>query len=602
MPQHGRYRWVEPHGEEAAVRAIQKKLGVSEVLARVLVNRGHTPKTAAAFLSSTILRPPEEVPGLMRMVSHLRRVIREHRQMLVYGDPSLDGICAVAIMTSAIRRADGSVRFAFPRLPEDGYGLSDACVKRAVQNGMNHLVILDTSRISTLALECVHRSGGKILVLDHHPVRLSHPAVIAVNTADPEAAYPFRDLPASVLAYKAAQLLLGPELAEEYSELAALAILDDQVPLLDENRAALRRGLNHLSRTRNLGLGLLKNQAGLSPGEPVNLADARLLAEQIAALALTAGAGQAAQLLLTSSRSTAETLAVKAAKAQQALVQGVENLVPILQEHLSLLPYTVARDAVVMACSPDVLANREWNDGMLLPLARRLAERLEKPVVLLSGQGDVRLGVAVRTPERDLFAVLEEESGRFASLARHGDVLLFTLPASACVNLSAVIQERMRQRFPSGFGHPTPTLPELRPDAWLKPHEISVDLVRELRLLEPYGPGNPPPLFGLRRVQAKRRYFAPPPTPLMRTYLYDHLTGLRLAAHWPRQMDQEDAPEHDTYLDVIGTPFLYEKPSIDVLRFEVVDWRPVSGVEMVQTSLPFVEPGRPQQKQKKAAG
>src|SRR5262245_60812491 len=255
-----------------AVARLREELGVSGVLAQVLVRRGLAqPDRARAFLAAEETHPYTAFAGIDGAIGAIREHIQAGARITVHGDYDVDGVCSTAILVLALRRSGADVDWYLPDRASDGYGLSGETVQRLAARGTRLLVTADCAITAVEEVAAARAAGMDVVVTDHHSPRadgalpdvpIVHPAVCS---------YPCAELCAAGVAHKLAVALLrgagrDPALADEDLDLVALATVADCVPLVGENRRLVRAGLAALARTAKPGLRALMRVAQCDPG------------------------------------------------------------------------------------------------------------------------------------------------------------------------------------------------------------------------------------------------------------------------------------------------------------------------------------------------
>ena len=492
---------VKPPPDPAAVRALQRGLGLPPVLSRLLVARGHrTDPEVRAFLRPLLatLHDPAGLLDADRAARRLARAVERGEQVVVHGDFDVDGISAAALLTAWIRELGGRAEAIVPDRLAHGYDLSQAGVDRAAALGAAVLVTVDCG---TVALEPVRRAvaaGMDVIVTDHHlPGPELPPALAVVNPKRPGCAYPNKDLCGAGVAFKVGQLLaaaLGRPQEEcwAYLDLVAMATIVDQVELTGENRVLTRYGLRVLTQTRRPGLKALIRSAGLAPGpdNPVSSADVGFgLGPRINAAGRVGDAMAALNLLLTDDSDEAGKLAKTLTATNQERRQVTEQ---VAAEAMVALErgYDPDRDRAV------VVSGDGWHPGVIGIVASRLVERICRPVVVVAFDGEVGRGSARSIPSFDLHASI-------AACARH--LLRFGGHHQAAgLDIARDRLDAFRDAFGAharrAMGADAPR-PELRADLEIGLNEAGPDLYRDLRNFGPCGRGNPEPVFVVRRAR-----------------------------------------------------------------------------------------------------
>ena len=488
-------RWlVVPAPDEAAAALLARELNVPSRFAGLLLQRGHgAPDAARRFLrpSREDLHDPALLPDLPRAVARLADAVRAGETIFVHGDYDVDGQCATAILTRVLRHAGGTVMPFVPHRLRDGYDLPDAGVRAAVEAGARLLVLLDCGTTALDAVRSARGAGMDVIVVDHHLPGDRFPDALAfVNPRRPDSAYPFPDLCGAGLAWKLALAVadaLGvPEgLPWRLLDLAALATVADLVPLTGENRVLVRFGLKVMMETRWLGLAALIAEAGLR-GKPLRAGHLGYsLGPRLNAAGRVGEAGDGLRLLLTDDPAEADTLAAQLGR-QNAERQALDQRT--LEEALALLEgaFDPARDVGV------VLARDGWHPGVIGIVASRVQERLARPIFLIAFDGDTGKGSGRSVAGCDLHAALARCAPLLEKWGGHR--------MAAGLTIARGRLDAFREAFNAACAEQVAVeslVPTQRVDGVVPIGDLTDELERLVRALEPTGMGNPNPVFGL---------------------------------------------------------------------------------------------------------
>jgi single-stranded-DNA-specific exonuclease len=466
---------ITPYDLNSAL-ALERDLGISHVLAQVLVRRGLSEVDAArAFLDPRESHEPSAFAGIDRAVATIERHVRSGGRIVVHGDYDVDGVCATAIMVRALRALGADVGWYLPDRLTDGYGLALETVKRLAAAGAALLVTVDCAITAVDEVAAARAAGLDVIVSDHHAPRadgrlpdceIVHPGVCG---------YPCVDLCGTAVAYKLAQALGAPT-AEDEVELVALATVADLMPLVGENRRLVREGLVALSRTSRPGLRALMTAANVDPSALNTGSLGFRLAPRINAAGRLRRADAGLELLLTGDEQRAGEIAAELERVnaerravEQRIVWEAEAQVAELGERRS---YVLAADG--------------WHPGVVGIVASRIVERHHRPVVVVAFDGDLGSGSARSIPGFDLLGALHVSAEHLERYGGHR--------AAAGMTIRRERLEPFREAFER---HAQDLLsPELlmvreRVDAIASGSELGLDLAEELEQLEPCGIGNP---------------------------------------------------------------------------------------------------------------
>jgi single-stranded-DNA-specific exonuclease len=491
-------RWRPVPPEPAAALRLTQALGVSPVIAQVLYNRGLTdPAAAKAFLTAgrEQILDPLLLKDMDKAVALIRAQLQSGEPIMVYGDYDVDGVTGTTILVLALRALGATVDYYIPDRFTEGYGLNGNALREIRARGFRFVLSVDTGTTAVPEAELAKELGITLVISDHHepgPVLPDVPAL--VNPKRPDCDYPFKGLSGVGVAFKLA-LALGAPNAWDLLDIVTLGTIADMVPLVEENRAIVREGLQRLGATRRPGLRALMQVAGVK--EPVTATHIGFaLGPRINALGRMGSAMRGVDLLLTEDPTEAERLA-RLLDEQNRQRQEVEAA--ILEEALRQAEsQTLAmRERVI------VLAGEGWHHGVVGICASRVLEAYGRPVILLSIEGEEARGSARSIPAFHMHAALSQVSDLFAKWGGHAAAAGMTLRHK---DLIPDLRTRLNE-IGRAWLTEEDLVTELPIDAWLRFEDVTPDLIHELHQLEPHGVGNPAPVFGLEGlVVADRRF------------------------------------------------------------------------------------------------
>src|SRR5690348_18239223 len=312
-------RWVLPEPPQgSAVDVLASELHLPASVCRLLCQRGYEePEVAKRYLRPRLeqLHDPAGMRDIDRAIDRLVRAIRGGELIMVHGDYDVDGICSTTLLVRAIRAFGGRVVPFVPRRLEDGYDLSAAGVRAAVDAGAAVLITCDCGTTARDAVRSACDAGIDVIISDHHLPTGALPECLAVlNPKRPGCDYPDKDLVAAGVAFKIA-LALARALGEreeplyEMLDLVALATVADVAPLRGENRVLVRYGLRMLKETRNIGMRALLRASGLDGRQLTAGRIGFILAPRLNAAGRMGHAIRGVELLLTSDEHEANVIA-----------------------------------------------------------------------------------------------------------------------------------------------------------------------------------------------------------------------------------------------------------------------------------------------------
>ena len=496
-----RYRWRMPGGTPAdpAFIASASALGIGAPMAAILADRGIADAAALeAFLGppEAGLSDPRLLPDAELVVARIRRAIADREGVLVFGDFDADGLTGLAVMVRALRSLGIDAAPYVPSRLAEGHGLSLASIERARSDGRTLMITVDCGSSSPDEVNAARAVGIDVIVTDHHHVPERVPSSVAfVNPHRADSVYPDPRLAGSGVAFTVARLLAdefgGPLDPLSLADLATIGTVGDVAPILGENRAIARIGLGLIRETPRPALAALLARAGIRPAS----SDLETVAFQIAPRLNAAGrvgeAEEAAALLLTDDPEAAASIA--------ELLEGANDL------RRDLLRSTLAEARTALEADPDlagrpaILVNGPWTPGIVGLVAARLAEEHGRAAVV-GARIDGIVRASCRSAGRlDLAATLDACGGDL--FIRHGGHA-----GAAGFDLSADRWEDFTERFSAIAARSVPPdpRPELAVDLAIPAPALDFGLVRDLRVLEPTGPGNPPPVVAVLDMTVTR--------------------------------------------------------------------------------------------------
>lgn len=490
-------RWnLRPPGAGAA-RAELEVAGLPPLCAAVLCARGvNTPSQASAFLAhgSDLLHDPFLMQDMAQAVARIDQALRNQETIAVYGDYDVDGITATCLLTQFLCAQGGQVISYIPDRIQEGYGLSNQALQRLHQQGVALIVTVDCGITAVQEVEYARSLGMDVVITDHHQCKETLPQALAVvDPRRPDCPYPFPDLAGVGVALKLA-LALTPthqraQVLKEYGELVAIGTVADVMLLRGENRCLVHQGLEQLSHTPRPGLRALLREVGCGDGQiPSTVTVGYGLAPRINAAGRMEQARVALELLLTCDPQRGEQLSQQLCQLNR-LRQAIE--LEMFEHCDQLLSHTPA-----LAGPAIVLAGDGWHQGVIGIVASRLAEKYACPVFMISLEGEKGKGSCRSFGGFNLFAALEQCAPLLEGYGGHELAAGFSIRRDNIPAFRAALAGLVGDYA----GH-QPMESSLDVDCEI-PHcsLLSTQEVEALSLLEPFGSGNPKPVFLLRSV------------------------------------------------------------------------------------------------------
>ncbi|MBD3295734.1 MAG: single-stranded-DNA-specific exonuclease RecJ, partial [Candidatus Omnitrophica bacterium] len=354
--------WKTREPEERLRKVLSGSLGVTPVLAQLLVNRGiRTPAAAQNFLFGALdaCHDPFQMKDMDKAVKRLREALNRGEKILVYGDYDVDGVTSTALMKDALTLLGGKVETFIPNRLEEGYGLNIRAVAKAREDGVQLIITVDCGINSVKEVVCAKDHGIDVIITDHHEVKTGQlpPACAAVDPHRPDCSYPFSFLAGVGVAYKLVEALFGNDSYDvrRYLDLVALGTIADVAPLVGENRILAKAGLKLLGQARRPGLKALMEVARVDPEKLKCRHVGFVLGPRINAMGRTGSADVALELMLCGDPAEAAALAGQL-DAENRNRRNIEK--EISKEAMSMASEVDDGDKVI------VLAGQGWHPGV----------------------------------------------------------------------------------------------------------------------------------------------------------------------------------------------------------------------------------------------
>ena len=484
----------EPWSEQkyaATLAAQQKEVGL---LAGILAARGITDPTEALTLlaGEEELSDPMLLTDMDKACARILEAIDKEQTIVVYGDYDVDGVTATALLYQHLKGMGASVKCMLPSREGDGYGLSKNAIQSIHDKGCQLIVTVDNGISALEEAEFAASLGVDLIVTDHHLPHDALPKAVAV--VDPRRAddhSPFKGLCGAGVAFKLCAALDGcpPEEMLDYcGDLAAVGTVADVMPLTGENRTLVKAGLKSLQQTDRPGISALLEEVGLG-GKPITAENVSYaIAPRINAAGRMDNAVTALQLVLCEDEERAEELAHKLNEINVARQETEQEIVKAAQEQLDAEP-AILEDRVIL------IWGRDWHPGVIGIVASRLVEKTGRPVIVVSvdehgeGKGSGRSVQGFNLHE--CIASCEDILLRFGGHAM-----------AAGLSVREENLPELRRRLNEWAARECAVLftPPLECDLSIHLDRITVESVRRLEQLAPYGAENPTPVFVLEKA------------------------------------------------------------------------------------------------------
>ena len=495
-------RWSFPHPDAAQVERLRTEAGLSPILARLLALRGVTAPNATTYLSPLLeqLHSPYLMRGMSMAVERLCAAIANREGILIYGDYDVDGTTAVVVLKTAIELCGGAADFHVPHRIKEGYGIKDDVIERAAAAGIKVVISVDTGIRAFQAAETARRVGIDLIVTDHHlpEAHAGVPDALAVlNPNQLGCDYPCKELCGAGVAFKIAQALFArfkdqpdqARLVPSFLKMVAIATIADAVPLVGENRIIARLGLEGLRRPVNGGLKALMEISGLTDGRALAAGDVGFrLGPRINAAGRMDVARDVIELFTCREQARCKEIAQKLNQLNLERQEEEARIVAAIEELLAAEPDLTGKYCMVFD-------GDGWHRGVVGIVASRVVEKTGRPALVIAKEGEEAHGSGRSISAFHLLDALESCHDLFTRFGGHAHAVGFALPSREVPALKQRLNEYAQTRLKA-----EDLVPELRIDAEIPLSAITPELFENLRCLEPFGHGNPEPVFSSRNV------------------------------------------------------------------------------------------------------
>lgn len=496
--------WIYPREDEALKESLIKEFKIHPVTAQVLVSRGFTTADAVHdYLYSRLpnLHDPFSLPEMPKAVDRITQALAQNENILIYGDNDVDGMTGTALLVEFFRFIGANVFFYISNRSMRRQSLIVEALEYALKNQCKLLITVDCGITAAQEIKQVVEKGVDVIITDHHEPTDTIPHCIATLNPKLSKAYPNHDLTGVGVAFKLAHGITNSLVSEgkippkkvdlkRYLDLVALGTVSDMGSLLGENRILVAYGLAQLKRTKRIGLAKLIQIAECDLSDLSTYSIASKIAPRLNSLGRIDDPQKGVEMLLVRSTAQAEKMAreldlnnLERQKIEKVMVSDVEHT-------LNIHPEILKNKAIV-------LDSDRWHPGIIAILATRICKHYNRPAVVIAIDKEVGKGSLRSTHSFPLLELLKSFSDILLNFGGHD--------YAAGLSLKAEHIEEFRHRFIKAANEKLTTqdvMPKLYLDAEVKFHELTFDFMESLKLLEPYGNENPPPVLYTTAYQA----------------------------------------------------------------------------------------------------
>lgn len=544
--------------EPAEICRLAAELGISNATAAVLINRGiDSEEIGRQFLDcdDSVINDPFLMLGMYEAVDFLSEAIEEGRKITIYGDYDVDGITSASILYRYLRSAGADINCYIPNRFTEGYGMNMDAISKISAKGSDIIIALDCGITSVAEVALAKELGMDVMIADHHnpPEELPEADVI-LNPKQRYCQYPFKELCAAGLAVKIVEAHGGQTAACDYYDIVAIGTIADIVPLKNENRYYVRKGIVKMNTSPSAGVKALMTVAGYADKNINARGIAFGMAPRLNAAGRMSTAKDALNMFLSDDFKTAYGYAVKLNEYNEER-RKVEKEI-----------YESGNDAVLAGnlCDKKIIiaAGDGWNKGVIGIAASRFAEKYSRPSVVISCGDDICTGSARSIDGFDIYNALAQCRDLYTKFGGHSQAAGFSLPRANIPDFISRMEAYADKNITEDM-----LVPHIDCDFKLSPSDINMKTAKELASLEPFGKDNEAPVFYADRLNFRNAVIIGKDKNVIRTAL--DAGGLSIDCVGFGKAD---------YIDTVNC----KAPKSAVFSVDVNTWQ---GIEKVQLGL-----------------
>ncbi|MFH1847639.1 MAG: single-stranded-DNA-specific exonuclease RecJ [Candidatus Omnitrophota bacterium] len=489
--------WITKPQNRTLSENLAKEMGISAVMAQFLLNRGVTdPAAADNFLKcrKSSLHDPFMLKDMEKAVVRVKGAIDKNEPILIYGDYDVDGITGVAVLVTFLKRQGAEVSFYVPNRLDEGYGMNMKAVKDIEKKKIGLLISIDCGITDKEEVEYLMGRGIDVIVIDHHRVQkdLLPGAYAVIDPMQDGCDYPFKHLSAVGLAYKFVCAFRNDRAHEndDFLDLVALGTVADVSPQIGENRILTRYGLKKIADTDNIGIKALMQVAGVNTKEITTTHVGFMLGPRINASGRIGTPEMALRMLLSNNREEARELAEVLNEENKYRQKLQEKILSQAMDQVERVDFKQNKVLVVWG--------DDWHPGVVGIVASKIVNRFYRPSIVLSVKGGIGKGSGRSIDGFHLFNAVSECREVLGEFGGHEAACGVTVASNNLDRFSSMVN-----RVADDMLDVKDLIPKVRIDMEVSLQDVTLDLLREMELLEPYGPENPKTLLLTKNLKLK---------------------------------------------------------------------------------------------------
>ncbi len=474
-------------------------MDINRVILEIINNRGiRGDKEVSEFLSPKpmLTYDPFLLKNMEVGVDLILDNIKSGNKICIYGDYDADGVTSVSILMEVFSNLTENIQYYVPSRFDEGYGLNKDAIQKLYEDGVNLIITVDCGIVSYDEVDYVHQLGMEIIVTDHHSIGEKLPDCLVINPKQEDCNYPFKNLAGCGIAFKLSQALqrktdIPKSVVNGVLDLVALGTVGDVVPLVDENRTIVKYGMARISAGTRRGLKLLVDKTGRG-GNVTSEGISFGIVPHLNAAGRMEDASIGIQLF------TIKDEALQDAK--------VDKLIDLNRQRKSIQEETYNRCVDIYEKSYTqyqfpIIKMDEAHEGIAGIVAGKMKDYCEKPVAIVTKEKDGYKGTSRGIEAVDIYKVLSKERSLFSKFGGHSSACGFSIDEDKLETLQNNIEKTMSNLQYLDIDD------SAKYDIELKGEDISLELAKEIELLEPFGCENEKPKFLIKNCYIDNIYY-----------------------------------------------------------------------------------------------
>lgn len=487
-----KWEFYEENNEK--IIEIAKKHNISELLTKILVNRGITDdKEIDTFLNPTRndFYDPYLMPDMEKAVERIIKAINNQEKVMIYGDYDVDGITSITVLKKFLEERGLKTGHYIPNRLEEGYGLNENAIRSIAEQKYTLMITVDCGISGIEEVDLANQLGIETIITDHHEQLENLPNAYAIiNAKRKDSQYPFRGLAGCGAVFKLIQAIsIRLKLEEKeflkYLDIVCVGTISDIVPLVDENRVIAKLGLKLVAQTRNIGLRELILQSGYKKIDSNTISFG--VAPRINACGRMGYQEEALDLFLTNNIEEARKIT---ARLNSYNVERQTKEKDIFEQAIKELEKEDIKNLNTIVLSGD-----NWHHGVIGIVASKLTEKFYKPTILICFEDDIGKGSGRSLPGFDLHEALVESSAYLEKYGGHEMAVGLSLKKEKYNDFKLAFEEIAKSKNIQQI------IPVIKIDSIITAKDVNKKTIEELEMLEPFGEKNKNPIFVYKNLK-----------------------------------------------------------------------------------------------------